>query len=90
MYCKRTWLNKDNSPSLGNVVAFNGEALWEGKKIDDTFLSISDCFQVVKLQRTEDDTHEEFIDKMKLLRNEIDKFIIHLENNIQDEKKRKA
>ena len=24
-YNKRTWLNKDDSPSLGSVVAFDGE-----------------------------------------------------------------
>ncbi len=25
MYSKRTWLNKPDSPSTGNVVAFDGE-----------------------------------------------------------------
>jgi hypothetical protein len=89
MYNKRTWLNKSDSPSTGSVVAFEGESLWKGKKVNNTFLSVSDCFVSAKLVKTEDDTINDFIDKMKLLKNEISDFIKYLENNngIQNSKK---
>lgn len=77
-YNKRTWLNKEDSPSIGNVVAFDGETIWKGEKYRNTFLSISDCAVSARLHKTEDDTIDDFIDKMKLLRNEIDEFIKHL------------
>ena len=79
MYNRRTWLNKNDSPSTGSVVAFDGETLWKGKKIRNTFLSVSDCFVSARLVKTDDDSIGDFIDKMKLLRNEIDLFISHLE-----------
>ena len=39
-----------------------------------------DCFVIATLRKTEDDTTEDFIDKMKILKNEIELFIKHLEN----------
>jgi len=78
MYNKRTWLNKDNSPSTGNVVAFEGDVLWRGEKIQSAFLSISDCNDIVRLHKTDEDTMEDFINKMTVLRNEIDLFIEYL------------
>lgn len=80
MYNKRTWLNKDNSPSTGNVVAFDGFTTWKNEKLQNTFLSISDCNCSVRLHKIEDDSEEDFIDKMKLLRDEINLFIEYLEN----------
>lgn len=79
MYNKRTWLNKPDSPSMGSVTAFDGFNIWKGKKIRNTFLAISDCFVITNLRKTEDDTTEDFIDKMKTLRNELDLFINYLE-----------
>lgn len=79
MYNKRTWLNPDNSPSMGSVVAFDNRALWNGKMFGDVFLSIGDCHSRVKLHKTEDDTDEDFLNKMKLLYKEIGLFIEHLE-----------
>lgn len=81
MYNKRTWLNPDNSASVGNIVAFDGETTWKDKKIRNTFLSISDCSVSIRLHKTDDDNINEFINKLKLLKNEIDLFINHLENN---------
>lgn len=79
-YSKKVWLNKSESPSMGSVVAFDGYNLWRGKKIRNTFLAVSDCFVIATLRKTEDDTTEDFIDKMKVLKNEIELFINHLEN----------
>lgn len=78
-YCQKTWLNKSDSPSTGSVVAFDGEITWDGKKIRETFLSISDCRTLVRLHKSDNDTMDDFIDKMRLLRYEITSFIDHLE-----------
>jgi hypothetical protein len=82
MYNKRTWLNKNNSPSTGNVVAFDGEVTWRDEKIRSIFLSVSDCSVSARLHKTDDDTIEDFIDKMRLFKNEIGLFIEHLETTV--------
>ena len=79
MYNKRTWLNPENSPSLGSVVAYDDREPWKDKMFGDVFLAISDCHVTVKLHKTEDDSIEDFINKMKLLHKEIGLFIEHLE-----------
>lgn len=80
-YNKRTWLNRDGSIAAGNVIAFDGVISRWGNKERNTFLQISDCQKSIKLHMTEDDTLEHFIDKMKLLKEEISLFIYHLEQN---------
>lgn len=82
VYNKRTWLNKEGSPSTGNVVAFDGEVTWHDEKIRSIFLSVSDCCVTVRLHKTDDDTVGDFIDKMKLLKNEIELFVKHLEATV--------
>lgn len=79
MYNKRTWLNKQDSPSTGSVVAFDGEVKSENEKYRSTFLSVSDCFNSAKLHKADYDSMEDFIYKMKTLRNVIDSFIEYLE-----------
>ena len=81
MYNKRTWLNKDNSASTGNVVAFDGVVGWRDEKIRSTFLSISDCSVSARLHKSDDDMIDDFIDKMELLKNEIELFIDYLKDN---------
>lgn len=82
MYNKRTWLNKPDSPSTGNVVAFDGVTAWKGGNVRNTFLSISDCNNSIRLHKIDDDSTEDFIDKMKLLRDDIEHFIGCLETTI--------
>lgn len=80
-YNKRTWLNKQDSPSLGSVVAFDGYVAYSDGSDRYTFLAVSDCHKTVRLaQNTE--SRLDFIDKMKLLRNDIDLFINHLESEL--------
>lgn len=81
LYNKRTWLNTPGSPSTGNVVAFDGMVSWHDEKIRSVFLSVSDCNVCARLHKTDDDTIDDFINKMKLLRENIDEFIHHLELN---------
>ena len=83
MYNKRTWLNKASSQSVGNVVAFDGMVSWKDEKIRNTFLSISDCNNIIRLHRIDDDTMEDFIDKMELLKNEVQNFVNYLKSELK-------
>lgn len=80
-YNKRTWLNAESSDSTGSIVAFNGKVnSYDKGELDWTFLEISDCQTKIRLHRTIDDSKEDFISKMELLKNEIQLFINHLKN----------
>lgn len=85
-YNKRTWLNPDNSSSTANIIAFDGDVNYSGEVCKTTFLQIADCRKTIKLHVVEYDTIHDFIDKMKLLRNEIDLFINHLEKQYEGNK----
>lgn len=80
MYNRRTWLNSLSSDSTGAVVAFEGEVvdMDTGKKYPQMYLEISDCRNKVRLHLTSDDTKEDFTNKMKLLHDEIELFLNHL------------
>lgn len=84
-YNKRTWLNKDDSPSLGSVVAFDGEVKYSDATERTTFLAISDCSKTVKLIKNTENI-EDFTEKMKLLKSEIELFINHLEKQYEKTK----
>lgn len=43
IYSKRVWLNKNDSPSTGSVVAYHGPTGWRKEKEETAFLEISDC-----------------------------------------------
>lgn len=81
-YNKRTWLNKDDSPSLGSVVAFDGEVNYSNGTERTTFLAVSDCSKTIKLIKNTENI-EDFTEKMKLLKSEIELFIDHLEKNYE-------
>lgn len=85
-YVSRRWLNRDDSASTGNVVAFDGYTTYHGNFLENTFLSVSDCYQTIRLHPTENDSKEDFINKMTVLRDEIDKFITHLKQREEDDK----
>lgn len=78
-YNKRTWLNKTDSPSLGSVVAFDGEVKYSDETERTTFLAISDCGKTIKLIKNTE-TIDDFISKMELLKTEIELFINHLKS----------
>lgn len=77
---KRVWLNEPDSPSTGNVVAFDGEVLdYDKQPYRSTFLRVSDCHVSAHIHKASYDTDKDFIDKMKRLRNVLNEFITHLE-----------
>jgi hypothetical protein len=59
-------------------VAFDGQVTYKNNLIDSTFLEISDCQNKIRIHLTTDDTKEDFIEKMELLKSEIELFINHL------------
>ncbi len=76
-YNKRTWLNKEDSPSLGSVVAFDGIVDYSEGSERTMFLALSDCRFTVKLTKNTEPI-EDFILKIELLKTEIELFINHL------------
>lgn len=84
-YNNRCWLNGDDSPSTGSLVAFDGMVKDRaGEEFRSTFLQVSDCFTKVKLHKASYDTIDDFIHKMKRMRIVIDEFIEHLERHKED------
>lgn len=80
-YVERVWLNPDMSDLTGSIVCFDGIVTdFEGKNYPETFGEIADCHRKVRIHKTSDSTNEEFLFKLRSLRNEITKFITHLEN----------
>lgn len=77
-YNKRQWLNSEDSPSTGNIVCFDGDTTHNGNVARNIFVSISDCYNSARLHMTEDDSVEDFVEKITLLRDELTNFINHL------------
>lgn len=77
-YNKRQWLNSENSPSTGNIVCFDGDITHNGNIARNIFVSISDCYNSARLHMTEDDSVEDFVKKITLLRDELTDFINNL------------
>jgi hypothetical protein len=81
-YNKRRWLNSEISPSTGNIVCFDGDITHNGNDARNIFVSISDCYNSARLHMTEDDSVEDFVKKITLLRDELTNFINHLNNHL--------
>ncbi len=86
-YSKRVWLNDEDSPSTGNVIAYDGIPEFDEGHFESLSLKISDCHHTVKLHKAQYDTIEDFIGKMKKLRTVVDEFIVHLETEYTTDSK---
>lgn len=78
MYNKRTWLNRIESSSTSSIVTFDGDVEYPDKRYRDTFVKISDCKYSIVLHKKDSEDMESFIQKLNLLKNEIELFINHL------------
>ena len=79
VYSKRVWLNKDDSPATGSVVAYHGPMMWSKDQEEVTaFLEVASCHEKARLHWLPSDTIEDFIAKMELLGDTIDGFVAHL------------
>ena len=81
-YIKKVWLNPMDSASTGSVAVFDGPYKYKAdmKAKRDSFVEIKDCTCGIRLHRTYEDTEQDFINKVELLRNVLDDFLIHLKN----------
>jgi hypothetical protein len=81
---KHIELNDKDSSFLANATWFFGEAEWnrKGKKKKDTFLSISDCYNTIRIHTNSHKFKEDkkkFIKKLKKLRDFIDDYISYID-----------
>ena len=80
-FCKRVWLNNENSPSTGSAVAWHGKIKYKyGEFYDSIFFEVSDCTYKARLHKTPSDTIAEFTDKMRLLSKTASEFVEFLES----------
>lgn len=76
LYCNRVWVNPDDSAATGSIVCYDG--FIDNEPV--SFMEIGSCHSKARLHMYKDSNPEEFIDKLELVRNEIDKFIKHLKS----------
>jgi len=72
-------LNAKKSPSTGSCTAFFGKSPWKGFKSPYMFFEVADCGSKIRLHNSQIDSKKSFIQKMKRLRKELDRFIDFLE-----------
>ena len=84
-YNRRIWLNSENSRSTGSVVCFDGKTEFSDGADRDSFIEIADCHGKVRLHKSSDDSVTEFIQKLSMLRNEVDSYINHLKTKVINE-----
>ena len=72
-YQDRVWLNKHGNPSSGSVMAYHGPAPWDRKKTMSV-LEVSDCHGKIRLHRSEMDSNNDFVRKLRKLAKVISKF----------------
>lgn len=89
VYTKRKWLNNNKSASTGSIVVFDGDMTWrKGENIERfTFVEFADCHGKIRLHCAEEDTIEEFIEKVKMISNVMNDFVKHLESTLIKEDK---
>lgn len=87
MINKRVWLNPENSSSTGSVVVYSGESNYpdrDGNFPNVKFVEIADCQNKICLQKTHKDSDQDFIEKVKLLRNTLTEFIEALSTPLKE------
>lgn len=77
-YNDRKWLNPDNRPSTGTVVAYHGPSPWDPDDIS-TFFEVSDCHYKVRLHPTNLDSLADFAKKLRILENTAKQFADYLD-----------
>ena len=81
-YNSRVWLNPEDSHYTGSVCFHDGVVSNQGKPpARYTFMELASCHNKARIHTDDNSTMKEYIDKLKLLREEIDNFINHLEEN---------
>lgn len=79
-YKKSVWLNPPDSPSSASAVFYDGKESDGKEEFESKYMKISDCFHSVRLHKAYYDNNKEYVAKLKLLHDELGKYIRHLEN----------
>lgn len=76
-YTSRTFLGKEGTASTSNVVFYSGPPAWKSDNPEQhvQFVSISDCHQSVRLHRTDQESMEDWLNKLRVLRAQLDAYI---------------
>lgn len=82
-YNTRAWLNRENSRNTGSIVCYDGEMDFSDGRGRDSFVEIADCHGKVRLHKSAFDSEYDWIEKLTLLRNNIDLFICFLKSQYQ-------
>ena len=79
-YNKRTWLNNLGSHYTGSIVCSHFTDLENrGKHLDEyMFVEFSDCHSKIRIHKDNNLSKQDFVDKLKLIQNELQQFITHL------------
>ena len=79
-YKRTKELNKKESSSTGSCTAFYGKTNYDNGKHRYMFFELADCQHKIRLHNTRSDKTKDFINKLKLVRSELDKFIDFLDS----------
>jgi len=79
IYNKRVWLNPESCSYTGSLIAYHERyENWRSKE-DYMYLEIADCRHKISLHCADHETKDDFLVKMKLIRDELNSFIDRLE-----------
>lgn len=77
-YSTKTWLNPVDSYATSYIACYDGSVKDGGSEYNTKFISIADCRKALRIYKTEEDTVENYINKLSLIRDDLDKYIEHL------------
>jgi hypothetical protein len=75
-YSSRKWLNQDDSAATGSVVCYDGEL--DGQIV--RFVELASCNSKARIHQYKDASFEEYVEKVKALRDELTAYLNHLQN----------
>ena len=81
-YNSRVFLNNEESIGDSTMRCFDGGYIDENGKFEDiTYITISDCYSKIKIHPIVGESKENFINKVELIKYELDKFLTYLKTN---------
>ena len=88
MYNKRTFIASSEIPSTSSVVCYCGRPSWHDKdrpEYVEKFVEISSCGNKVRLHQVDVESDVQYIEKLILLRTELDEYVEFLKTRQSNE-----
>jgi len=84
-YCKKVWIDKPDSPSTDSIVVFDGKMQWreEFPSKRESWIEIEGGDSKIRLCKGCEDTNEDYLQKIKTIRDTLNEYILHLMSNIE-------